>query len=143
MNCADLEKEIDRGKGIFTEIVRVTSDFLGGFTKLEATEIKEFEQRRQALLETLLEFRSGLGKKLSVGENTLPLEMARQLDEFRIFQEVFVQIIMEKNAAIVSRANQSLERMRAELEMVGRGKQAMRGYNRNRSNSWKCLEKTV
>ena len=69
--------------------------------------------------------------------------MTKQLEDFRIFQEVFVQIIMEKNAAIISQATRSREKLRTELAIIGLGKRAMRGYNQRKSPSPNYLDKTA
>jgi hypothetical protein len=143
MNSDELEKEISRGKGLFSETVRVISDFLERFECLKPAEINEFERKRQSLLEALAGFHAELKQKLPAGEKGLPLAMAKQLEEFRIFQEVFVQIILEKNAAIISQATRSRERLRAELAVVGRGKQALRGYNRRKNPSANYLDETA
>ena len=113
MNSDELEKEIRRGKELFSETVRVISDFLERFAILEPAEINEFERKRQSLLEALVGFHAELKQKLPVEEKGLSLAMTKQLEEFRIFQEVFVQIILEKNAAIISQATRSRERLRA------------------------------
>jgi hypothetical protein len=143
MNINALEKEIGRGKELFTEIALVTADFLERFGCLELFEISEFESKRQALLDALVGFHSELKQKLSIEENDLPMAMTKQLEAFRIFQEVFIQIIMEKDAAIISQANRSCERLRVELAVVGRGKQALRGYNRRKSLSPNCLDESA
>ncbi|MGD0843792.1 MAG: hypothetical protein ABSA06_05405 [Geobacteraceae bacterium] len=142
MNSDELAKEISRGKKLFSETVRVTSDFLARFADLDPVEIRDFERKRQTLLETLLTFHAELKQRLPVEEKGLPLAMEKQLEEFRIFQEVFVQIIMGKNAAIISQATWSRERLRAELVVIGRGKQALRGYNRRKGPSPNYLDKT-
>ncbi len=140
MNSAELEKEIIHGKGLLTEIVRVTSDFLERFGLLAPAEIRAFEAGRQRLLEELIVFQTQLRQKLAGMGKDLPLAMVGQLEEFRIFQEVFVQIIMEKNAAIITEANRSLERARSRLVTAGRGRQALAAYNRRKSQPWKTLE---
>jgi len=142
MNSSELEKGISRGKGLFAEIIRVSSDFLERFEELDTAAIREFGQKRQSLLETLVNFHTEFQQKLRVEEKNFPLAMTKQVEEFRIFQEVFVHIIMEKNAAIISQANRSRERLRAELAVVGRGKQALQGYNRRKSLSQNYLDKT-
>jgi hypothetical protein len=143
MNSAELEKEISRGKGLLAEIVRVSSDFLERFTDLDPAAIREFERKRQSLLETLLGFYAELRQKLPLEEKDLPLEMTKQLEEFRIFREVFVHIIMEKNAGIISQATRSRERLRAELAVIGRGKRALRGYNQKKCTPQNYLDKTA
>jgi len=143
MKTDELEKEIRRGKELFSETIRAISDFLERFEFLQPLEINEFERKRQSLLEALVAFHAELEQKLPVGGKDLPLAMAKQLEEFRIFQEVFVQIILEKNAAIISQATRSRERLRAELAVVGRGKQALRGYNRRKNQSANYLDETA
>jgi hypothetical protein len=143
MNIDELEKEIRRGKQLFSETVRVISDFFERFELMKPVEINEFERKRQSLLEALAVFHAEFKQKLPAGEMGLPLAMARQLEEFRIFKEVFVQIILEKNAAIISQATRSRERLRVELAVVGRGKQALRGYNRRKNPSLNCLDETA
>jgi hypothetical protein len=69
--------------------------------------------------------------------------MAKQLEEFRIYREVFVQIVMDKNAAIISQATRSRERLRAKLGVIGRGKQALQGYNQQKQTSINYLAKNV
>lgn len=143
MNSDELAKEICRGKELFSETVRVISDFIERFDNLDPAGIRAFEGKRQALLQTLLTFHAELKQKLPVKEMGLPLAMTQQLDEFRIFQEVFVQIIMEKDATIIARANRSLDTLQGELAAIGRGKQALRGYTRKRgNNSLNYLDKT-
>ena len=83
-----------------------------------------------------------LSKSSRLRKRGFPWQWTKQLEEFRIFQEVFVQIIMEKNAAIISQATRSRERLRAELAVIGRGKQALRGYNRRKGPSPNYLDKT-
>ena len=143
MDSAGLEKEINRGKGLLTEIVRATTDFLERLETLAPAEIRAFEKNRQRLLKELMLFQSQFNLGVAGKERELPLAMARQLEEFRIFREVFVQIIMEKNAAIISRATNSLDKVRFQLDAVARGRQAVRGYNRKRGQTWNCLEKTA
>lgn len=143
MKTDELEKEIRRGKELFSETIRVISDLLERFEFLKPVEIKEFERKRQSLLEALVGFHSEFEQKLPAGENGLHMAMAKQLEEFRIFQEVFVQIILEKNAAIISQATRARERLRAELTVVGRGKQALRGYNRKKNRPANYLDETA
>jgi hypothetical protein len=142
MNCDELAKEIRRGKELFGETVRVISDFLERFDCAVPDEIDAFERKRQALLETLVAFHAELKQKLPAREKDLPLAMTKQLEEFRIFQEVFVQIIAEKDAAIIARASQSLAALQGELTAIGRGKRAMRGYTRRRGVSPNYLDRT-
>ncbi|HEX2770598.1 MAG TPA: flagellar protein FliT [Geobacteraceae bacterium] len=142
MNSGELEKEIGRGKGLLTEMVGETSDFLERFDALEATEIRDFDRKRQRLLETLVRFHSGLMRQLSEVKTGLPPVMTKQLEEFRMFKEEFVHKIMETDAAIIARANQSLDSLQGELAAIGRGKLALRGYTRKRGISPKCLDKT-
>lgn len=143
MNIDELEKEIRRGKELFSETVRVISDFLERFELLKPAEINDFERKRQSLLEALVGFHAELKKKLAAEHKDLSLAMTKQLEEFRVFQEVFVQIILEKDAAIISRATESRERLRRVLAVVGRGKQALRGYNRRKSPSANYLDETA
>jgi hypothetical protein len=143
MTCAELELEIRNGKDIFSEIVRVTCDFLERFDSLNPDEIRAFEKKRRALLEDVLRFDQNLKENLSRGNNAHSIAMARQLEEFRIFQEVFLRIIMEKNAAIVSLATQSYEKLKIELENLGRGKQAIRGYNKIRRTPIESVSQSV
>lgn len=143
MNSVELEKEISRGKVLFTEILRSTSDFLERMPGLGSVEINVFEDQRQRLLTELIDFDASLKKNLSRGNGGLSPEMTRQLEEFRVFQEVFIQIIMDKNRAIVSLAGQELERIRAEFDAVGRGKQAISGYGKIRDLSDESVAKTA
>jgi hypothetical protein len=143
MTSAELEKEISHGKGLLAEIVRVSSDYLERFADLDLAQIRVFERKRQSLLEALLGFHAELKQKLPLEEKELPLEMTKQLEEFRIFQEVLVQIIMEKNAAIISQATRSRERLRHGLAIIGLGKRALRGYNQRKSTSPNYLDKTA
>ena len=143
MTSAELEKEISRGKGLLAEIVRVSSDYLERFADLDLAQIRAFERKRQSLLEALLGFHAELKQKLPHEEKELPLEMTKQLEEFRIFQEVLVQIILEKNAAIISQATRSRERLRAGLAIIGLGNRALRGYNQRKSLSSNYLDRTA
>lgn len=143
MRPAELEKEIGRGKEILSVIVRETSDFLARFDLLGPADFRAFEERRRQLLEELVAFQSGFSRLVKDRGRGLPPAMTQMLDEFRIFQEVFVQIIMEKNAAIVAQAGRSLDRVRAELNAVGRGRKAMRGYNRKGGRSCNSMGKTA
>jgi len=143
MDITELEKEIGRGKGLFTDIVRVTADFLARLENLGPAEIRAFGQRRQRLLEDLLIFQKEFRQKLGDGEKALPLGITKQLEEFRIFQEVFVQIIRGKNADIISQATDSYERLRAELDDISRGKQAIQGYNRMHKVPVECLKNSA
>jgi hypothetical protein len=143
MNINELEKEIGRGKELFSETVRVISDFLERFEFLKPADIYEFERKRQSLLEALVGFHAEFKQKFLVEGDDFPLAITKQLEEFRIFQEVFVQIIMAKNAEIVTQATRSRERLRAGLAVVGRGKQALRGYNRRKGSSANYLDETA
>jgi len=143
MNIDELTKEISSGKELFSETVRVIADFLERFECLELVEINEFERKRQLLLEEVVAFHAELKRKLPAGENGLPPAMTKQLEEFRIFQEVFVRIIVEKDAAIISRAARSREILRHELAVVGQGKRALRGYNRRKGASQNYLDETA
>ena len=143
MNIDELAKQISRGKELFSETIRVISDFLERFESLGPPEIKAFESKRQLLLEAIVAFHAELKRKLPDEAKGLPLAVSKQLEEFNIFREVFVQIIMEKDAAIISLATQSRERLRHELAVVGQGKRALRGYNRRRGQSSNCLDKTA
>ena len=143
MNSDELAKEMSRGKELFSETLRVTSDFLERFELLGPSEVNAFERKRQELLQALVHFHGELKQKLSVGEKDLPPAMTKQLEEFGILKEVFVQIILEKNAAIIKQATRSRERLRREIAVVGQGKQALRGYSRRKSPSPNCLDKTA
>jgi hypothetical protein len=143
MKSAELEKEIRNGKDLFGEMVRVTSDFLTRFDELALAEIHEFERKRQKLLETLIKFCADLRGHFPEEEKNLPLVMTKQLEEFRIFQEVFVGIIMEKDAEIISRATVSLGRMKKEMAVITQGKKALHGYNRKRCIASHSLNETA
>ncbi len=143
MKGDELERELARGKGIFSAIIRETLDFLERFDSLGPVEIRAFEQRRGRLLDDLLAFQAELSDRIGEVKKAPTPAMANRLEEFRIFREVFVQIIMEKNAAIISQAAERRERLRVELAGIGRAKQAMRGYNRKSGRSWNGMEKTA
>jgi hypothetical protein len=143
MKSTELEKEIRKGKELFGELVRMTSDLLTRFDELALEEFHVFEQKRQKLQETLIRFCAELRGQLIEDEKNLPLEMTKQLEEFRIFQEVFVGIIMEKDAEIISRATVSLERLKEEMAVVTQGKKALHGYNRKRCSAPHSLNKTA
>jgi hypothetical protein len=124
-----LARDIERGKTLLTSIVRLTSDFLSRFDNLCPAEIQEFEQRRRFLLDELLQFDKEMKQQLFPKKMDLPMPMLRQIEDFRIFQEVFLQIIMKNNAAIIAKAKESQNRIRLEMDEVTRGKQAIKGYN--------------
>ena len=117
MKSTDLEKELLRGKDLFGEIVRIASDFLQRFDELEGSEISAFEVKRQELTEELRIFCSGLKRKLG-DEKDIPLAMKKQIDAFRIFQEGFARIIMGTDAAIISRATETMERLQDRKSVV-------------------------
>ena len=143
MTVVELEKEISRGKELFGEIIRVTCDFLERFDALDPDEIRAFEKKRRTLLEDVLKFDQDLKENLSRRDHDISIAMTRQIEEFRIFQEVFLRIIMEKNAAIVSLATRSYEKLRLELNNVGRGKEAIHGYNKIHEISNESISQSV
>jgi len=143
MTSAELERELSRGKDLFAEVFRVTSDYLERFTMLNATQINEFEQRRQALLDALIQFDSKLKRKLPADIDDLFPEMARQLQEFRTLKEVFINIIMEKNGAIISLANLSMKKILDQLNAVSRGRKAMLGYNQRGIRFRNCVDRNA
>jgi hypothetical protein len=143
MESAELEKEIRHGKDLFSEMVRITSDFLARFDELALAEIHDFKRKRQQLQDTLIKFCAELRGQFSEEEKNLPLVVTKQLEEFRIFQEVFVGLIMEKDAEIISRATGSLERMKKEMTVITQGKKALRGYNRKRCIAPHSLNETA
>jgi hypothetical protein len=138
-----LEKKVIRGKELFSEIIRLLSDFLDRFDDLSPADIDAFERKRRALLEVLIRFHSDFRRQFSDKERDLPLEMTKKLEEFRIYQEVFVQIIMEKGVEIVARATALNDRLRGEMAILKSGKKALRGYDGKRGVSSCSLNKTV
>jgi len=143
MKSAELEKKIRHGKDLFSEMVRVTSDFLTRFDELALAEIHDFERKRQKLNETLIKFCAELRGHFPEEEKNLPLSITEQLEEFRIFQEVFLGIIMEKDAEIISRATVSLERLKKDMAVISKGKKALHGYNRKRCIAPHALNETA
>lgn len=143
MEYIALENKILRGKELFSEIIRLLSDFLDRFDDMSPADIDAFERKRRALLEVLIRFHSDFRRQFSDKERDLPLEMTKKLEEFRIYQEVFVQIIMEKGVEIVARATALNDRLRGELAILTSGKKALRGYDGKRGVSSCSLNKTV
>ena len=143
MEYIALENKILRGKELFSEIIRLLSDFLDRFDDMSPADIDAFERKRRALLEVLIRFHSDFRRQFSDKERDLPLEMTKKLEEFRIYQEVFVQIIMEKGVEIVARATALNDRLRGELAILTSGKKALRGYDGKRDDSSSSLNKTV
>jgi hypothetical protein len=132
VNLIDLEKKILRGKEMFSEIIRLISDFLEKFDDMSPAEIQTFERKRQQLLNNLLNFHAEFRKQFPNEEGDLPLETAKKLEEFRIFQEVFVQIVMDKGEQLITRATDLKERLRREMSVITSGKNALRGYDGKR-----------
>jgi len=143
MDITELDKEINRGKELFTEVFRFTSDFLERMPAQGPIEISEFEGRRKRLLSVLIKFVSSFNQKISIESGRLDLSMTKKLEEFKIFQEVFVQIIMEKNRAIISLAKQEMERLRAESDAVGKCRQAISGYGKIRGITTDSFDQTA
>ena len=143
MEYIALENKILRGKELFSEIIRLLSDFLDRFDDMSPADIHAFERKRRELLEVLIRFHSDFRRQFSDNESDIPLEVTKKLEEFRIFQEVFVQIIMEKGVEIVARATASKDRLRGELAILTSGKKALRGYDGKRGVSSSSLNKTV
>jgi hypothetical protein len=139
----ELEKKILRGKELFGEIIRLVSDFLDRFDDMSPADIQAFELKRRELLEVIIRFQSDFRSQLSDEQSELPLEMTKKLEELRIFQEVFVQIITEKGAEIVARATALKDRLRGDMAILTSGKKALRGYGGKRGDSTCSLNKTV
>jgi hypothetical protein len=139
----ELEKKILRGKELFSEIIRLTTDFLDRFDDLSPAEIHSFEQTRRELLDVLIRFYSDFRSQLPDEKREIPLDMTKKLEELRIFQEVFVQIIMGKGAEIVSRATNLKDLLKRDMAVINSGKNALRGYDGRRGLSPSSLNKTV
>jgi hypothetical protein len=108
----------------------LTTDFLDRLD-LSPEAVQAFEGKRRELLAELTGFHSDFRRQLDL-ERDLPLEMTRKLEEFRIFQEVFVQIMLEKGEEIISRATVLKERLRSEMAVIASGKAALHGYDGKR-----------
>jgi hypothetical protein len=139
----ELEKKILYGKELFSEIIRLTSDFLERLDDLTPKEIHAFERKRRELLEDLVRFHSDFRRQLHDEERELTLEMTKKLEEFRIYQEVFVQIIMKKGEEIVTRATTLKDLLKMEMAVIRSGKTALHGYDGRRGVSSSSLNKTV
>jgi len=139
----ELEKKILRGKELFSEIIRLTTDFLDRFDDLSPAEIHSFEQTRRELLDVLIRFYSDFRSQLPDEKREIPLDMTKKLEELRIFQEVFVQIIMGKGAEIVSRATNLKDLLKRDMAVINSGKNALRGYDGRRGLSPSSLNKTA
>ena len=143
MDYIELEKKILRGKELFSEIIRLTTDFLDRFDDLSPAEIHSFEQTRRELLDVLIRFYSDFRSQLPDEKREIPLDMTKKLEELRIFQEVFVQIIMGKGAEIVSRATNLKDLLKRDMAVINSGKNALRGYDGRRGLSPSSLNKTA
>ena len=143
MDYIELEKKILRGKELFSEIIRLTTDFLDRFDDLSPAEIHSFEQTRRELLDVLTGFYSDFRSQLPDEKREIPMEMTKKLEEFRIFQEVFVQIIIGKGAEIVSRATNLKDLLKRDMAVINSGKNALRGYDGRRGLSPSSLNKTA
>jgi hypothetical protein len=139
----DLEKKTLRGKELFSELVRVTSDFLDIFDDLAPAEIHAFELKRRELLEELICFHSEFRREFCGNDRELSPEMKKKLEEFRIYQEVFIQIMMKKGAEIVSRATSLKDRLSGEMAVLSSGKNALRGYDGKRGAESHSLDKAA
>jgi hypothetical protein len=139
----DLEKKTLRGKELFSELVRVVSDFLDRLDQLAPAEIHAFELKRRELLDELTTFHSDFRREFHGNDRELSLEMKKKLEEFRIYQEVFIQIIMEKDAEIVSRATSLKDRLSGEIAVLSSGKNALRGYDGKRGAASHSLDKAA
>jgi hypothetical protein len=139
----DLEKMTQRGKELFSELIRVASDFLERVDALTPAEIDAFELKRRELLEELISFHSDFRSRFCDNERELSPEMKKKLEEFRIFQEVFIQIIMRKGAEIVSRATFLKDRLSGEMAIITSGKNALRGYDGKRGAESHSLNKAA
>ena len=143
MDYIELEKKILRGKELFSEIIRLTTDFLDRLDDLSPAEIHSFEQKRRELLDVLIRFYSDFRSQLPDEKREIPMEMAKKLEEFRIFQEVFVQIIIGKGTEIVSRATNLKDLLKRDMAVINSGKNALRGYDGRRGLSPSSLNKTA
>ena len=143
MEYIALENKILWGKELFSEIIRLLSGFLDRFDDMSPAEIHAFERKRRELLEVLVRFHSDFRRQFSDKERDLPLEMTKKLEEFRIFQEVFIQIIMKKGAEIVSRATSMKDRLSGEMAIITSGKNALRGYDGKRGAESHSLNKAA
>jgi hypothetical protein len=139
----ELEKKTLRGKEFFSELIRVTTDFLDRLDQLTPAEIHAFESKRRELLEELTSFNSDFRREFSDNDGELSPEMKKKLEEYRIYQEVFIQIIMEKDAEIVSRATSLKDRLRREIAVLSSGKNALRGYDGKRGAGSHSLDKAA
>jgi hypothetical protein len=139
----DLEKKTVRGKELFSELVRVVSDFLERLDELAPADIHAFESKRRELLEELISFYSDFRREFCANDRELSPEMKKKLEEFRIYQEVFIQIIMTKGAEIVSRATSLKDRLRGEIAILTTGKNALRGYDGKRGSESHSLNKAA
>ena len=143
MEYIDLEKKTQRGKELFSELIRVASDFLERVDELSPVEIHAFELKRRELLEELISFHSDFRRQFCDNNRELSPEMKKKLEEFRIFQEVFTQIIMSKGAEIVSRATSLKDRLSGQLAILTSGKNALRGYDGKRGAESHSLDKAA
>jgi hypothetical protein len=139
----DLEEKTLRGKELFSELVRLASDFLDRLDLLPPAEIHAFELRRRELLEELISFHADFRREFSDNDLELSPEMKKKLEEFRIYQEVFIQIIMKKGAEIVSRASSLKDSLSAEMAVLSCGKNALRGYDGKRGAESHSLDKAA
>lgn len=132
MKYTELEMKISQGKELFSEVIRLTMDFLDRLEDITPSEVHSFEEKRRKLLEEIISFHAEFSRQFPDGDRDQSLVMRQQLDEFRIFQEVFVQIMMEKGEEIISRANGLKDRLKMEMAVISSGKNALRGYDGKR-----------
>ena len=143
MEYIDLEKKTLRGKELFSELVRVVSDFLERLDELAPADIHAFESKRRELLDELKSFYSDFRGEFFDNDRGLSPEMKKKLEEFRIYQEVFIQTIMKKGAEIVSRATSLKDRLSGEMAVLSSGKNALRGYDGKRGAESHSLDKAA
>ncbi len=143
MEYIDLEKKTLRGKELFSEMVRVASDFLDRLDELAPAEIHAFELKRRELLDELISFHADFRRQFFDNDRELSPEMKKKLEEYRIYQEVFIQIMMRKGAEIVSRATSLKDRLSAEIAVLSSGKNALRGYDGKRGTESHSLDKAA
>jgi hypothetical protein len=134
---------LDEGRQLYCAMVQETIRCREGFPAMDDAGFQGFDSRRQALLAEIQAFQLRLRALLDSSDQVAAAGGREALEEFAIFQDMFIQMMLENDAEIMAQAFSRMVGIRSELVLMERGRRALPGYRVRRPAAPGVIDQTA
>lgn len=123
---------LDRGRVLYTGLVRETLEFHKVMESMDEAGIKAFVGKRQEMLERIQKFDADLAAHMQGKNWELKVEEKRKVEEFVRLREALVRKATETDASIILHTKRQMASLRDQLNRIVLGREVIRNYRGER-----------